>query len=124
MMLITLLGLSTWFQTAGAQLPTQESDGWHSWTIDSDDSVTLYVRLKSGKPLEIRNASFNCAPVARGQTVVDHGLVSAAENIAWFRRVVENKSFNRDIRADALHGVALSDSDVAFEYLDKLLMQH
>lgn len=122
MMSILVIGVFAWSDPALAELPKGDTDGWHSWTIDTESSETLYVRLKSGKPVEIRNVRVNCAPVPRGQVVADHGVVSAEENFTWFRRIFENKTFSRRIREGALHGLALSDSDQAFNYLDDLLM--
>ena len=121
-LLIIIIGIFACSDPALAELPKVDADGWHSWTIDTESSETLYVRLKSGKPVDIRNVRFDCAPVPRGQVVADHGVVSAEENFAWFRRIFENKTFSRQIRERALHGIAQSDFDQAFDYLDGLLM--
>lgn len=126
MLLVTLVfhGICVAIEPAiTGPLPKEESDGWHSWTIDSENPETLFVRLKSGQPVEIRNVRSNCAPVPRGQTVTDHGIVSAEENFVWFRKIFENRTFSRRIREGALHGLALSDTDEAFTYLDGLIMQ-
>lgn len=122
-MLIATLSIFFGGDPAIAELPKGDSDGWHSWTIDSDNSETLYVRLKAGKPVEIRNVRFNCAPVPKGRTVTDHGIVSAEDNFVWFRGIFENRTFSKQIRESALHGLALSDSDQAFTYLDDVIMQ-
>lgn len=122
LLLIIIIGIFACSEPTLAELPNVDADGWHSWTIDTERSETLYVRLKSGNPVDIRNVRFDCAPVPRGQVVADHGVVSAAENFAWFRRIFEDKTSSRQIRERALHGIAQSDSDQAFVYLDDLLM--
>lgn len=105
---------------AVADLPMQLNDGWHSWTIDSERSATIYVRLELGELRELRSEQFNClSGIPAG--VTSHGIVSADENFHWFRRFVEDKSVSRRIRNSALFGIAQSDSDLAFRYLDTLI---
>lgn len=82
----------------------------------------MYVKFDGGKPAGIRVLSSNC-PVSSELEVSDHGLVSADENLDWFRDVIENKRLDMDIREEALFGLVQSETDAAFDYLDSLLTQ-
>lgn len=93
---------------------------------DSEDcgvkpgSIQVYVRLVSGEPRDIRVLGSNC-PVSVDSGLTDHGLVSSAENLGWFRNIIENRSLDRDVREEALFGLVQSESDAAYAYLDALL---
>jgi hypothetical protein len=78
------------------------------------------VRLENGTPKSIRVLSSNC-PVTTQATVTDHGLISVAENMDWFRGVIEDKGIADDVREEALFALVISSSDAAYAYLDKLL---
>lgn len=80
----------------------------------------IYVRLKNGIPIDIRALSANC-PVSSQSNITDLGTVSAAENLDWFRNVIENQRLNQRSREQALLALVLSESDAAYEYLDRLL---
>ncbi|MCH8159137.1 MAG: hypothetical protein IIA08_04615 [Proteobacteria bacterium] len=82
--------------------------------------VQIYARMKNGVPVDIRVLSSAC-PVSAEGTITDHGLVSVAENIYWFRRVIENPRLDMDVREEALFGLVQSESDAVFEYFDALL---
>ena len=82
--------------------------------------VKIYARMKNGVPVNIRVLSSECPVTAEG-TITDHGLVSVAENIYWFRRVIENPRLDMDVREEALFGLVQSESDAVFEYFDALL---
>ena len=53
--------------------------------------------------------------------MTDHGVVATSENFLWFKRFVEMTGLSKKIREAALFGVAQSDSDQAYDYLDRLI---
>ncbi len=85
-------------------------------------TVQVYVRLDNGKPKDIRVLSSNC-PVSTESDVADHGLVTVNENIRWFRSIIEDKHVSDDVREEALFGLVQTESDAAFDYLDRLLSE-
>lgn len=107
------------------KLPDSDANGWHSWTIESTSSTTIFVRLKNGAPIEIgkhRCNSSNFQHWSKEPSDVENlGVVTADENFQWFRRFVEDRSSPRETRNNALFGIAQSDSAAAFRYLDKLI---
>lgn len=82
--------------------------------------VQVYARVHNGAPTEIRVFSSEC-PVSTEADLVDHGTISVDENVAWFRRVIENKRLDMDVREEALFALVMSESDAAYTYLDLLL---
>ncbi len=82
--------------------------------------VQIYARMKNGVPVDIRVLSSACPVSAEGE-ITDHGLVSVAENIYWFRRVIESPRLDMEVREEALFGLVQSESDAVFEYFDALL---
>jgi hypothetical protein len=85
-------------------------------------TIQVYVRLNNGKPEDIRVLSSNC-PVSTESEVADHGIVSVDESLAWFRSIIEDRRLDMDVREEALFGLVQSESDAAFDYLDRLLTQ-
>jgi len=83
-------------------------------------TIQVYVQLQNGTPRTIRVLSSNC-PVTTQATVTDHGLISVAENMDWFRGIIEDKGIADDVREEALFALVISRSDAAYAYLDKLL---
>jgi len=83
-------------------------------------TIQIYVRLDDGVPKDIRVLSSNC-PVSTESEVANHGLVSAGESLDWFRSIIEDKQLDMDVREEALFGLVQSESDAAFDYLDRLL---
>ena len=83
-------------------------------------TIQVYVRLENGTPRDIRILSSNC-PVTTEATVTDHGLISVAENMGWFRGIIEDRGMANDVREEALFALVISSSDAAYAYLDKLL---
>ena len=82
--------------------------------------LQVYVRFEDGKPADIRALSSNC-PVSAESEIADHGHLSAAENLAWFRAVIENRKLRKQLREEALFALAMSESDAAYDYFDQLL---
>lgn len=83
-------------------------------------TVQIYARLADGEPANIYVLSSNCV-VTSTAAVQDHGLVSAGENIAWFRSVIEDRRQDEAVREQALFALVQTNSDAAFSYLDQLL---
>ena len=80
----------------------------------------IYVRIKNGVPVDIRALSSNC-PVSSEAEIADLGSVTADENLDWFRGVIENRGLKQHSREQALLALVLSESNTAYEYLDRLL---
>jgi len=83
-------------------------------------TIQVYVQLQNGTPRTIRVLSSNC-PVTTQATVADHGLISVAENMDWFRSTIENRGLAQDVREEALLALVISGSNAAYVYLDGLL---
>ena len=103
-------------------------DGRHVSFSNNDDCVSeagvvqIFARFRNGEPVVIRALSSSC-PVSAKTEITDHGLISIAENVAWFRSVIENRQLAMDVREDALFVLVQSESDAAFDYLDTLLAE-
>ncbi len=101
-------------------------DGRHmSFSSDGDcaagpGQVQFYVLIKGGKPQKIRVLSSEC-PVETTATIATLGVVPAKDNVEWFRRVIEDRTLDHDVREEALFGLVQSESSIAFDYLDRLL---
>lgn len=96
-----------------------------SFSNDGDCSTApgtmqVYAQMKNGKPQEIYVLSSNC-PVSTQTTVVDHGTVTSEQNMGWFREVIEDRAMDQDAREIALFALVLSESDAAYDYIDRLL---
>jgi hypothetical protein len=85
-------------------------------------TIQIYVRVDKGEAKDIRVLSSTC-PVSTESEVLDHGVVSAEESLSWFRSIIENRRLDMDVREEALFGLVQSESDAAFDYLDRLLTQ-
>lgn len=83
-------------------------------------NLKVYARIDNGKPVEIRVLSSNC-PVSAKSKIVDLGLISAQNNLTWFRNIIENKRLHKQTREDALFALVMSESEAAYIYLDQLL---
>ncbi|MCH9695328.1 MAG: hypothetical protein K0U72_12530 [Gammaproteobacteria bacterium] len=105
---------------AAADLPGNSASGWHRWQIDNKHETTVYVRLQDGRPTRIRTHDGDCIRPPKGE-VTDHGLVAASESYLWFRQFVEMRELDKHMREAALFGIAQSDSDQAYDYLDSLI---
>jgi hypothetical protein len=82
--------------------------------------IQYYALINDGRPAKIFALSSQC-PVTTAAPVNDLGIVSTADNIAWFRSVIEDSKLGQSIREEALFGLVQSESDTAFEYIDSLL---
>lgn len=115
-LLIALLPIN-----AIAALPAADASGWFQWTVDSGRSAFIVVRLKEGLPIEMRVSGMYCGPAPRGD-VVDLGTISANDNFTWFKRIAELEDADNEIRGTALLGLAQSESDAAFDYLERIIV--
>lgn len=86
----------------------------------ADGGVRIYARLTDGELSGIHALSSNCA-VTTATPIEDHGQVSVADNINWFRAVIENRRQDKKVREQALFALVQTNSDAAYQYIDKLL---
>jgi hypothetical protein len=96
-----------------------------TWSDDSDCAAApgtsrIYVHMVDGLPEDIFVLSSFC-PVALPAKLVDHGLVTADENLGWFRTIIEDRRLSRKVRKRALFALVQSNSSKAYAYIDKLL---
>lgn len=122
---VTEMCCFSWERGAQSQTGCNLDGGRVSYGKDGDCSagpghVQIYALIERGKPTKIRVLSSEC-PVSTETKINDHGVTSAVDNIEWFRGVIEDKQTSQDIREEALFGLAQSESDAAFEYIDRLL---
>lgn len=101
-------------------------DGRNMSYSDNGDCATVpgrlqvYVQIRNGEATDIRALSSNCRVSSKSE-IIDLGLVSATDNLAWFRAKIEDRKLNRRVREAALFALAMSESDAAYEYFDRLL---
>lgn len=118
-----LAGLALlWSVPASSELSIGAADGWYKWQVEGT-ATTLYVRQERGQPTGIRVFSPDCRLAMRGISgeVADMGSVSVDDSVALLLRIARNENFDMDLRQEALFGLAQSDSDTAYAYLDQLL---
>ena len=96
------------------------SDDGNCTDSQSPGSVQVYVNFDNGRPKSIHILSSNCA-ISTESEIMDHGVVSSSENLAWFRAVIEDKTQRQKVREDALFALVMSQSDAAYDYLNRLL---
>jgi len=120
---VLLIATLIWSETSAGELLPTSADGWHTWQIDEPGTVPIYVKVINGILKDVRVQGSNCRDSIESE-VTEHGLVSAEENLDWFRTIIESKHLDMDVREDALFGLVQSESDAAFAYLDRLLTQN
>ena len=123
---ITLMGLALlWNAPAISAATIGAADGWYKWQVDGTDT-TFFLHQKDGEPSRIRFISPDCR-VSWGNRngvtgeVTDMGSLSLDDSVAILLDIATEKSLDRDVREEALFGLAQSDSDTAYAYLDELL---
>ncbi len=114
------------------------------------DQISVYVRMAAGTVTKIRALTSDC-PVTTSTPVNDMGVVSNGASVAWLLQqvdaaarisesalaaisthagdeaftalttLVEDRDSSRNLREQALFWLALSNTDEAFNYLDRLL---
>lgn len=82
--------------------------------------IQFYALVKDGKPVKILALSAQC-PVTTNAAIAHHGIVSTSDNLRWFRAVIEDPQVDQDLREEALFGLVQSESNAAYEYLDRLI---
>jgi hypothetical protein len=87
-----------------------------------DGAAQVYAHIQDGEPGKIRVLSSGC-PVSADSKLTDHGTVGIEQNIAWFRTVIENPRLDIDVRQEALFALVQTETDAAFEYIDRLLAE-
>lgn len=123
---------------------------WQVPSVQQHADETIFVLLESGKAKDIEIAGHWCNG-HRHEQAIDHGLLSTDESIDWLLQHVGERSKLRsdaiaaisrhagdrslqilidivesdadnDIREEAVFWMAMSESDAAFNYIDKLLL--
>jgi len=117
---LLIIAVALWGGGAFAELPGDSATGWHSWRIDNNVETFVYVRLEDGVPTQIRTHTGDCMRPPKSK-IEDHGAVTANENFLWFKHFVEMADLSNNMRDAALFGVAQSDSDQAYDYLERLI---
>lgn len=120
---LALLGLALlWSTQAGGAPAIGDADGWYKWQIDGA-ATTLFLHQESGKPTRVRVFSPDCRPDSRGITgeVTDMGSLSLDDSVALLLDIANDQKSDMDVREEALFGLAQSDSDIAYDYIDRLL---
>ena len=117
---LLILGAALWGSTAFADLPSDDASGWYSWQIDNPSQSIVLVRVQDGKLRDLHLENLNCWNKPR-TNATDLGLVTPAENFAWFRKIAEDGSVSMNTREIALFGIVETESDEAFEYVEDLL---
>lgn len=123
---------------------------WQVPSVEHAEDETIYVLIKSGKTKEIEIRGHWCNGHSH-KNAIDHGLLSTDESIDWLQQylgtrsdlssdalaaisrhagsrslriligIVESDAHN-DIREEAVYWMAMSESEEAFQYIDRLLM--
>ena len=126
MVAITLLGLALlWNAPAVSATKIGAADGWYKWQVDGTDT-TFFLHQEDGEPSRIRFISPDCR-IAWGNRngvtgdVTDIGSLSLDDSVAILLDIATEKRLARNVRQEALLGLAQSDPDTAYAYLDELL---
>ena len=124
---------------------------WQVQGSDNDfDLLSIYVQVKDGAVAKIQASTSEC-PVKKRTPVNDMGVIPNAASVAWLLQhvgadnrasdsalaaisahsgdeaftaltsLLEDRRRGKKLRQQALFWLALSDSDEAFSYLDRLL---
>jgi hypothetical protein len=123
---LTVLGLALlWSAPASSAPPLGAADGWYKWQVDNAET-TLFLYQEKGKPTRIRTVGPDCR-ISWGRSdgisgeVTDMGVLSLDDSVALLLDIASAEDLDLDVRQEALFGLAQSDSDAAFAYLDQLL---
>lgn len=123
---LVVLGLALlWSAPALTASPIGDADGWYKWQVDGAET-SLFLRQEKGKPTQIRVFSPDCRISWSGKhridgEVIDMGTLSLDDSVSLLLSIAREKDLDMDVREEALFGLAQSDSDTAFEYIDQLL---
>lgn len=144
-------GISSQTIAAGTlQLNEDGWHRWQVSSVKQHADETIFVLIMSGKAKDIEIAGHWCNG-HRHEQAIDHGLLSTDESIDWLQQHLDDPSSLRsdaiaaismhagdrplqilidivesdadhEIREEAVFWMAMSESDAAFDYIDKLLM--
>lgn len=123
---LALLGLALLWSVPARSAPSVgAADGWYKWQVDGA-TTTLFLRQENGKPASILMFSPDCRWSSNGISgeVTDMGALSLDDSVDMLLDIVSEKDLDMDVREEALFGLAQSDSDTAFAYLDQLLFDN
>ena len=125
---------------------------WRVPSVEVPGEERIYVLMRSGEPAEIEVPGRWCN-TPHDDEVIDLGLVSTDESIDWLQQykisrsdlgsdalaaisrhagdrslnvligIVESDS-DHELREEAVFWMVLSESDAAFEYIDRLLIKN
>ncbi len=123
--LVALIALSL---LTPAQLPAQAGEpqaksGWYSWQIVGGEASgqQLFVRKSGGKLVRIALSGQNCGLVRR-ESATYLGELSTDDAVTMLLDIVMNERLDRELRNEALFGLAQSGSDRAFAVLNHLIL--
>jgi hypothetical protein len=123
---------------------------WQVPSVGHPEDETIYVLIKSGKATEIEIRGHWCNGHSH-KNAIDHGVLSVDESIDWLQQYLGTRSdlssdalaaisrhagdrslkilidivesdAHKDIREEAVFWMAMSESEEAFDYIDRLLM--
>ena len=123
---------------------------WRVPSVEISGEERIYVLMRSGEPTEIEVPGRWCNKLHDGE-VIDLGLVSTDESIDWLQQYIRSRSdlgsdalaaisrhagdrslnvlieivesdSDHELREEAVFWMVLSESDAAFEYIDRLIM--
>lgn len=123
---LAVLGLALlWSAPANSAPSIDTSDGWYKWQVEGA-ATTLFLYQENNKPTHIRIISPDCRITWHGRKringeITDMGTLSLDDSVAMLLDIVREKDLGKDVREEALFGLAQSDSDTAFEYFDQIL---
>lgn len=123
---LALLGLALLWSAPASSAPSiGAADGWYKWQVDGA-ATTLFLRQEKGKPVSIRVFDGDCRLSARGigGEITDMGVLSLDDSVTMLLDIASKEDLDMDVREEALFGLAQSDSDTAFAYLNRLLFDN
>lgn len=111
-----LLFLIPMDNSAAGELPSH-GDGWHTWQVNEPGmTLNFFAKLKNGEPVKIYVQNSRCNSNSN-RPATDHGAITTEDNLVWLQAVIENRSFGRKIRENALLALVQSESDATYAYL-------
>ncbi len=98
------------------------ADGWFRWHIVDSNSAgkSLYVRKQRDRLVSIFIADGNCG-YTRREKAIDLGEMSTDDAVSMLLDIVMDDDLDKTVREQALFGLAQSDSDRAFDALDRII---
>ncbi len=123
---------------------------WRVPSVEVPGEERIYVLMRSGEPAEIEVTGRWCNNLPHDGEVIDLGLVSTDESIDWLQQYIGSRTdigsdalaaisrhagdrslnvligivesgADQELREEAVFWMVLSESDDAFNYIDRLL---